>query len=752
MLDPEYLERAGTLVGSVYSQIEAEMCDRLVRDMLAGDISDWHDQRILALLAQGEAPKLRAILEQHRWDVDEAVRREVEEALERSDAHDLRVLKEALGVDLPGIMPMQVMGAVRTVTQMLERDNVAMLSGARDLFYNQSAWAVTQAAAGVMGYDEAIRRATRELARKGIDVIQYKDPQTGNLTVRSAADVAVTRHVRSQLSQQCAARTMQVCGQVGCEFVEVSSHYGARPSHQDWEGRRYHVGGRVTVDGVTYEDFAEATGYYGTGGHGALGDRLCGVNCRHQFGPWMPGMPHAYEPNPQHPSGKSNEEIYRLTQKQRRLERAIRASKREVAAAERAYEADPTLENQTTANQLREQLRRRQDALAKLVDENKDVLTRDLRREYAGDMPKVRVPKGSGRTLDQFLSDPEVVKQYRGAGLTKAETRRRIVENLKAEGVNTRAFSQHTSAEQHDKLGEVTSSQPAEEKRRRREAAAMEQIRRDAPESLEVPYTTPEALSVYGSTELTGNVEPEAVRKLAQGVEDSMLSDDPARRSAARLVARSIDEGRLTITIDEGAETSSYSTNTRAITLNGKGKASARTVVHENAHLSDHQLDATYTAKKITQDGEELRTYTTPAGQYATLHYGEQRAGKTLMRRIGKVNRRGETAAWRDLKRRLGARNDQEAMNAIRERRIAAGLEASEVHGLSDIINAASGGRWWINYRHEPGYWSEHSRVLEAWADYCAALITNPKEAALIRELFPQETAIMDEILEVMAG
>ena len=392
MLDPEYLERAGTLVGSVYTQIEAEMCDRLVRDMLAGDISDWHDQRILSLLAQGEAPKLRAILEQHRGDIDEAVRREVEEALERSDAHDLRVLKEALGVDLPGIMPMQVMGAVRTVTQMLERDNLAMTDAARNLFLTQSSWAVTQAATGVMGYDEAIRRATREVARGGIRGIEYKDPQTGQQTVTNAIDVAVTRHVRSQLSQQCAARTMQVCQQVGCEFVEVSSHFGARPSHQDWEGRRYHVGGRITVDGVTYEDFAEATGYFGTGMHGALGDRLCGVNCRHQFGPWMPGMPHAYEPNPQHPSGKSNEEIYKLTQKQRRLERAIRASKRMVAEAERAYEVDPSLKNQTIANQTREQLRKRQDALAKLVDENKDVLTRDLRREWAGDMPKIRVP------------------------------------------------------------------------------------------------------------------------------------------------------------------------------------------------------------------------------------------------------------------------------------------------------------------------------------------------------------------------
>jgi len=417
MLDPDYLERAGTLVGSVYSQIEAEMCDRLVLDMLAGDLSDYRTQQTIALLAQGEAPKLRAILEQHRGDVSEAVRREVEEALERSDAHDLAIIREALGVDLPGIMPMQVMGAVRTVEEMLERDNVAFMDGARDLFFRYSSQAVTQAASGLVSYDEAIRRATRELAREGVSVIEYKDPRTGNPTIRSAADVAVTRHVRSQLSQQCANRTMQVCRDVGCEFVEVSSHYGARPSHQDWEGRRYHVGGRVTVDGVTYEDFAEATGYYGTGDHGALGDRLCGVNCRHQFGPWMPGMPHAYEPDPQHPSGRSNEEIYQLTQRQRRLERAIRASKRELAAAERAYEADPSLKNQTAANQLRQQLRKRQDALAKLVDENKDVLTRDLRREYAGDMPKIRMPS---------IAEEHKVVTGKGAG-TRFDVDRRAV-------------------------------------------------------------------------------------------------------------------------------------------------------------------------------------------------------------------------------------------------------------------------------------------------------------------------------------
>lgn len=164
----------------------------------------------------------------------------------------------------------------------------------------------------------------------------------------------------------------------------------------------------------------------------------------------MPGMPHAYEPNPQHPSGKSNEEIYRLTQRQRRLERAIRASKREVAAAERAYEADPTLKNQTTANQLREQLRKRQDALAKLVDENRDVLARDLRREYAGDMPRVKVPTGSARSVSEYLMQPSVAERIEADGVSLTKAKQAIAQEMRARELKPSEFPRLTQQQQGD--------------------------------------------------------------------------------------------------------------------------------------------------------------------------------------------------------------------------------------------------------------------------------------------------------------
>ena len=69
--------------------------------------------------------------------------------------------------------------------------------------------------------DEAMLSATRRLACGGIEMVQYRDPTTGDKTVRNHVDVAVRRHIRSQLQQACAERTMQVCELTGCEFVEV---------------------------------------------------------------------------------------------------------------------------------------------------------------------------------------------------------------------------------------------------------------------------------------------------------------------------------------------------------------------------------------------------------------------------------------------------------------------------------------------------------------------------------------------------
>ena len=125
--------------------------------------------------------------------------------------------------------------------------------------------------------------------------------------------------------------------EMGAEFVETSAHGGARPSHAEWQGRRFHRGGPVDYNGRHYPDFEETTGY-GTGAG------LCGWNCRHSFFPHFPGQSNTYSkdeleeytrPDAVEYNGKSMS-LYEAEQTQRNIERQIRRWKREDNALQAA--------------------------------------------------------------------------------------------------------------------------------------------------------------------------------------------------------------------------------------------------------------------------------------------------------------------------------------------------------------------------------------------------------------------------------
>ena len=121
--------------------------------------------------------------------------------------------------------------------------------------------------------------------------------------------------------------------EMDCEFVEVTAHEGARPTHAVWQGRVYHRGGAVVQDGERYEDFETATGY-------GTGPGLCGWNCRHNFYPFYPGISvrnytdeRLAELDARNtPYGGGLYTRYEITQMQRALERRVRKCKRRYLA------------------------------------------------------------------------------------------------------------------------------------------------------------------------------------------------------------------------------------------------------------------------------------------------------------------------------------------------------------------------------------------------------------------------------------
>ena len=144
---------------------------------------------------------------------------------------------------------------------------------------------------------------------------------------------AIRRAVLTGVNQTCAKLQLKRMEEMGCEFVEVTAHEGARPTHAVWQGRVYHRGGAVVQDGERYEDFEAATGY-------GTGPGLCGWNCRHNFYPFYPGVSvrnytdeRLAELDARNiPYGGGLYTRYEITQMQRALERRVRKYKRRYLA------------------------------------------------------------------------------------------------------------------------------------------------------------------------------------------------------------------------------------------------------------------------------------------------------------------------------------------------------------------------------------------------------------------------------------
>lgn len=209
-------------------------------------------------------------------------------------------------------------GLMRNLTNSAAAAANRQLSDALDLAY-------LEVASGTFTPQEAVFKAVKKLGADGIKCVNYKSGRTDQL------DVAVRRAIVTGIGKTCGDLQLGLAAEMDCTLVEVSSHLGARPSHAEWQGQIYSL-----VKGhPKYPYFYDATGY-------GTGDGLCGWNCRHSFFPYFEGL--SKPTNEPTFSRAENEQVYRDTQKQRGYERAIRKSKRELAALDgaRSAENDPT--------------------------------------------------------------------------------------------------------------------------------------------------------------------------------------------------------------------------------------------------------------------------------------------------------------------------------------------------------------------------------------------------------------------------
>ncbi len=226
------------------------------------------------------------------------------------------------------------------------------LESARQAYMDIINRSYIETASGIYDYGTSIRGALRDMADQGITGATYR---RGNRYVKYSIEGTVRRDTLTAVHQLANKGAEKITKEIGAQYVEVSAHIGARVSnnpianHAGWQGKVYKLEGSDK-----YPNLKEKTGYpddiQGLGG----------VNCRHRMFPFFPGIS---VPNPHQIDEKENKKVYEATQKQRAMERNIRAIKKRLVVAKASGDMEQ-------AKEYRKKLTQKQAEIDKFCKNN----------------------------------------------------------------------------------------------------------------------------------------------------------------------------------------------------------------------------------------------------------------------------------------------------------------------------------------------------------------------------------------------
>ena len=161
---------------------------------------------------------------------------------------------------------------------------------------------------GIKSYGESIRESLNELANKGIDTLDYVYEKDGVQNIRHYdIEGAVRREILTGARQLSGNINIELIKETECEYVKFSEHLDCRPTHFDWQGTIVKASEWETI-----ADYGDVAGIYG-------------INCRHYVEPYFGDHTGNEEKKL---TQEQCDEAYRISQKQRYLERGVRAWKR----------------------------------------------------------------------------------------------------------------------------------------------------------------------------------------------------------------------------------------------------------------------------------------------------------------------------------------------------------------------------------------------------------------------------------------
>lgn len=346
MLRPEYFANREDRLLQLYSELENFILKDITRRLLsAGEMTATADRLIWKLKQMGESRraienKLSKLTGLTRYELKKILR----EAVMVSWENDKESMEQWIGNNVvksplvnPAVIRVMDTEYKKSLGELTNLTRTTMKQSQIDLI-NMLDEADLRVAAGVQSYSAAVCDILDRYAGRGI----YVDYPSGT---RRTLEAAVRLCVVTSMNQTAAQVTNQYIVEGGIEYVLVSAHLGARvqgkgqpylAGHDNWQGKVYRIRGSEKG----YPNLLDSTGYDidPQSGSGSVKNPLGlhGYNCRHSHKPWDPRLrnPYVDENGNLKIDSEENKKRYELQQKQRAMERSLRAWKRKLIVKE----------------------------------------------------------------------------------------------------------------------------------------------------------------------------------------------------------------------------------------------------------------------------------------------------------------------------------------------------------------------------------------------------------------------------------
>lgn len=222
--------------------------------------------------------------------------------------------------------------------------NTTMLNGSRQVYLDIVNQTTAKVLTGLRTPHEALREVSKEWAKRGVPTIRDKAGRVWS------TEAYVPMVVRSTVKKVSTDSQISRMDDHDIDLIEVSSHMGARPKCEPYQGRIF------SKSGKSKKYPAWSTTSYG------LPDGLLGIHCHHVIYPYVEGKStQRYKPYDK----EKNDKAYELSQKQRKLERDIRAAKKQLVMAKAL--GDKTPADKVAIKQANQQVRHQQERMREFL-------------------------------------------------------------------------------------------------------------------------------------------------------------------------------------------------------------------------------------------------------------------------------------------------------------------------------------------------------------------------------------------------